>query len=1077
MNNNYISIRKTNTSKISQQIKRNINTSPKNNILNSHYSSKFQSDYNSKNIAFPSDNFNKLNKNNNTLNAHLLLKRGQLNPNLYNRDIRSQYYENPSNKANGQTGPKRENINQRLNINLNNNNVFNDKQNHLSLVKINSNYENANNVEKNRENYSYYESKYSKNSFKDKENNKNLFSNKLNENNFILYSNENKNILNLNNKNTSKRIINESNKTIKSDITNCNMKNNNDLIDKRSKIGKLKTLVNVSESRNKKRALIIRNKNLINNTTHKTSKDINVTQNKMNNYILPHSSSITIENYKDRYHSPKKPLQGEKSLSEIHNNSNVSKIRLEKYKSSKNVNNIDYSKINFTPNDNKNYNKKIQMINEFKSSALGIKKSENMSIRKIPISPREKNTNSNTNVNSHNKNQNINSTLSNIKLNENGNKIKDIHSYTATKLQENKYQYGQTQIRKNLNKQSFIKGINILDNNKFTKSVSTEINYTLNSKITEKDISLNYTNNNTRKLTYHDLPNDENIKKSQLEIEKNDNIEEVKYMNNKNKELASHKVLINNKLKKQKSEIILKDKFEKRMKSQQQLIFNKRISNENIKDEKTLLNQNSKIMTDKLYEYNTNNSIEKKFSKKNKSNKNLPIINNNLSRNNNNNNKVLHTMDIINNNFVHEILTSKTNPSNPQFLEKNASYYSKQNSANKFNNLSSAKNQKQKSRRLSDFSKYESRPSIQIYNGNMKNNEIDNEEEWDHSQYMGIRKTTYDPGSRPRKNKNKNKNIVNLLKNAFLNSEFSKNTYIKSCESITVPGKKENGNKKINQDSFIIERNINGILNFNIFGVLDGHGEFGHYASQFVSRYVISHIKNHPLIKKCDDPKEIYQKLILNGYEIIANLFTDADVQIQKEKFDVQNSGTTCVIVIQLEEKIICANTGDSRAIIIYNKDNNDNLVNTKIYNLSYDCKPELPNECKRIYECGGCVERALDDNDQEGGPYRVWVYGEDYPGLAMSRSIGDLDAKKIGVIPNPQIVEYTIDSKSKYMLIASDGIWEFISNEEAMRIGNKFYLRNDANGLCNELYKESVSFWLKEDCIIDDITLIVVFF
>jgi serine/threonine protein phosphatase PrpC len=94
-----------------------------------------------------------------------------------------------------------------------------------------------------------------------------------------------------------------------------------------------------------------------------------------------------------------------------------------------------------------------------------------------------------------------------------------------------------------------------------------------------------------------------------------------------------------------------------------------------------------------------------------------------------------------------------------------------------------------------------------------------------------------------------------------------------------------------------------------------------------------------------------------------------------------------------------------------------------------------------------------------------------------MSRSIGDLDAKKIGVIPNPQIVEYTLDSNSKYMLIASDGIWEFITNEEAMRVGNKFYLRNDAMGLCNELYRESVNYWLKEDCVIDDITLIVVFF
>ena len=84
---------------------------------------------------------------------------------------------------------------------------------------------------------------------------------------------------------------------------------------------------------------------------------------------------------------------------------------------------------------------------------------------------------------------------------------------------------------------------------------------------------------------------------------------------------------------------------------------------------------------------------------------------------------------------------------------------------------------------------------------------------------------------------------------------------------------------------------------------------------------------------------------------------------------------------------------------------------------------------------------------------------------------------KKIGVIPNPQIVEYNIDYETKYMLICSDGVWEFINSEEAMKIGNKFYLRNDANGLCQELYKKSLEFWLKEDIVVDDITAIAVFF
>ena len=94
-------------------------------------------------------------------------------------------------------------------------------------------------------------------------------------------------------------------------------------------------------------------------------------------------------------------------------------------------------------------------------------------------------------------------------------------------------------------------------------------------------------------------------------------------------------------------------------------------------------------------------------------------------------------------------------------------------------------------------------------------------------------------------------------------------------------------------------------------------------------------------------------------------------MQIRKEKFDYKGSGTTCIIIIQLEEKIICANTGDSRAIIVYDKsssNNNNNkkniLGNSKVFPLSYDCKPDLPNERKRIYEHGGVVDVKCSNYD-----------------------------------------------------------------------------------------------------------------
>ena len=307
--------------------------------------------------------------------------------------------------------------------------------------------------------------------------------------------------------------------------------------------------------------------------------------------------------------------------------------------------------------------------------------------------------------------------------------------------------------------------------------------------------------------------------------------------------------------------------------------------------------------------------------------------------------------------------------------------------------------------------------------------------------------------------------------------DFSQITYIKLCEALSTAGRDDDGLTKINQDSYVLERNINGVLNFNIFGVLDGHGEFGHFASQFASRYIITRIKNHPLIKGLDNPQEIYKKLTENRYQIITNIYIDTDVQITKEKFNCEMSGTTCVLVIQLEEHLICANTGDSRAILVFSESPNDNLANSQIYNLSYDFKPELPDEKKRIEECGGTVAQIIDEGDIPCGPFRVWIKGEEYPGLAMSRSIGDMDAKKVGVIPNPQVIEYTLSYQSKYMIICSDGIWEFISNEEAMKIANKYYLRNDPLGLCQDLTNISTSNWLKEDIVVDDITAVVAFF
>ena len=64
-------------------------------------------------------------------------------------------------------------------------------------------------------------------------------------------------------------------------------------------------------------------------------------------------------------------------------------------------------------------------------------------------------------------------------------------------------------------------------------------------------------------------------------------------------------------------------------------------------------------------------------------------------------------------------------------------------------------------------------------------------------------------------------------------------------------------------------------------------------------------------------------------------------------------------------------------------------------------------------------------------GPARVWIKDHDSPGLAMSRSLGDYVAQSVGVIPEPEIILYDIKIDDRVIIIASDGVWEFMSNEQ----------------------------------------------
>jgi serine/threonine protein phosphatase PrpC len=265
---------------------------------------------------------------------------------------------------------------------------------------------------------------------------------------------------------------------------------------------------------------------------------------------------------------------------------------------------------------------------------------------------------------------------------------------------------------------------------------------------------------------------------------------------------------------------------------------------------------------------------------------------------------------------------------------------------------------------------------------------------------------------------------------------------------------------KTNQDSYLIKADkINsGEIEYT-FGVFDGHGLQGHFVSQAIKQFLTN----------CSYFDFNTQPMILSVFSSLSNNINNS------KYFDSMDSGSTVILVHINSKKIISINCGDSRAILI-TKRNNSNYLNRRANNiieLSRDHKPDLPEEKMRIERSGGRVDKIFGM-----GPYRVWFKNEDFPGLAMSRSIGDKLAHRVGVSDIPEIKEFNIEENSPLAIVlASDGVWEFMSNEEVSDIVYRFEDNKDASICAKKIVERARQTWEKTGYAIDDITCVVVFF
>lgn len=268
---------------------------------------------------------------------------------------------------------------------------------------------------------------------------------------------------------------------------------------------------------------------------------------------------------------------------------------------------------------------------------------------------------------------------------------------------------------------------------------------------------------------------------------------------------------------------------------------------------------------------------------------------------------------------------------------------------------------------------------------------------------------------------------------------------------------------KVNQDRAVVNYGLKDSSLINLFGVMDGHGEYGHLVSEFVMKNLAKYLN------KQDDLKE--------GEEdsVIANAIKKAVdamvISLNKTRINCHFSGTTLVFGVMIDKVMHVANVGDSRCVMA--RRNPSGQIDAIA--LSEDQKPDDPKEKERILAAGGRVQPLPGLEGEDCGPMRVWLAEVNVPGLAMSRSIGDNVCNDVGVTHEPEVLAHRIQDNDLFAVWASDGVWEFLSNEEAINI--VWANRKDLKVAADKLVEESANQWKMQEEVIDDITVVIVKF
>ncbi|XP_052201235.1 probable protein phosphatase 2C member 13, mitochondrial [Diospyros lotus] len=182
-----------------------------------------------------------------------------------------------------------------------------------------------------------------------------------------------------------------------------------------------------------------------------------------------------------------------------------------------------------------------------------------------------------------------------------------------------------------------------------------------------------------------------------------------------------------------------------------------------------------------------------------------------------------------------------------------------------------------------------------------------------------------------------------------------------------------------------------------MFGIFDGHG--GSRAAEFLKEHLFQNLLKH-------------SQFLTNTKLAISETYQQTDMDfLESEKDSYRDDGSTASTAVLVGSHLYVANVGDSRTVI---------SKAGKAIPLSEDHKPNRSDERKRIESAGGVVMWA--------GTWRVGGV------LAMSRAFGNRMLKQF-VVAEPEIQDQELDEQYELLVLASDGLWDVVPNEDAVSL------------------------------------------